>query len=242
MRRLKILILTILFSSTLFGQISDNYSDKLLSTSFKAYGAVDSRFGYAMYPFIKERFLEHLKDSSSFSNPYDSLSKYIDIRHSLDGLAKTYSWRVRDSGCCYASETYLQYKTESGAIKYVDLKKIGNEGGDIFITDLQMIKIKSKPYYLILGWGTCCGGKHYTTVKVYEIKDGSLHKSKSIFNGEDDIYIGANRGQKMELKYLPEEKILSYNSYKLKEEIGFYEREKKLVKWKLTKQGFKKMK
>ena len=89
-----------------------------------------------------------------------------------------------------------------------------------------------------MGWGTCCGGKHYSTAKIYEIQNNVLVKSKSIFNGENDLYIGANRGSKIDLKYSEKEKTLSYNSYGEINDQGFYRMEKKIIKWKLMKNGF----
>jgi len=116
----------------------------------------------------------------------------------------------------------------------------------LFQTELKLewikkIEIRNKPYYLILGWGTCCGGKHYSTAKVYEIKNDSLYKSEHIFNDNDDLYIGANRGDRIELKYSPDEKILSYNYYGEIGDSGFYEKKKTIVKWKLNREGFKKI-
>lgn len=232
------LILLSLFYNSLFSQVSDNYSDDLLSTSFKVYQEVDFDFADVMFPFIKKRFLEHLKDTSSFNNPYNKLSKYIGIKHSSDSLVKTYSWNIMQSGCCHSSEIYAQFKTQAGDIKFIDLKDADDGDHNITITDLKMIQVKNKAYYLILGWGTCCGGKHYSTAKVYEIKDGIFSKSKGIFNGKDDLYIGANRGARIALKYHPELKTLSYNSYGEIGDSGFYEQEKRVVKWKLKKQGF----
>jgi len=105
-----------------------------------------------------------------------------------------------------------------------------------------MINIKNKIYYLILGWGTCCGGKHYSQVKVYEIENNKLQKAPPLFKSKTDLYIGANRGSKIGLKYNTDSKILSYNSYGEMNDTGFYSREKKFTQWKLTKTGFKKIK
>ena len=229
-----------LISHALLGQENNNYSDELLSSSFKVYQEVDFEFSYAMFPFIKKRFLEHLKDTSSFSNPYDSLSKYVGIKNAEDRLLKTYSWNERNAGCCHPTVIYAQFKTKSGDIKFIDLKDTDNGDEAVFITDLKRIEVNKKPYYLVLGWGTCCGGTHYSTAKIYEIRNDALYKSKSIFNGETDLKIGANRGQYIELKYLPEQKVLSYNSYK-RDDNGFYDTEKKVVKWKLKNEGFKRI-
>lgn len=241
MKKISFIIIVIFLCNSALGQTNDNYSDELLSKSFKAYQEVDFEFSYHMFPFIKKRFLNHLKDSSSFSNPHDSLSKYIGIKYSSDSLVKTYSWNERDAGCCYSSEIYAQFKTKLGDIKFIDLKDLDDGDEDVFIKDIQMIEIENKPYYLILGWGTCCGGKHYSTAKVYEIKNGSFYKSKSIFNDKTDLYIGANRGSEIELKYSTKQKILSYNFYGKIGDSGFYEQKKTIVKWKLKKKGFKKI-
>ena len=238
MKKFKLIIITFLTINFTIGQSHNKYSDELLSTSFKAYNEVDFEMAFHIYPFLKDRFLEQLKDSSSFFNPYDSSSIHIDIRFSSDSLVKTYAWNQRDSGCCYSTETYAQFRTASGGIEYQDLEELKKEEEEVFITDLQMIKIQNKPYYLILGWGTCCGGKHYSTANIYEVKNDSFIKSDSFFNSEADLYVGANRNQEIELKYSTEHKILSYNSYAFNEEIGFYKDIKTLVKWELTDKGF----
>lgn len=239
MSKFKFLVLITLVSNSLLGQTNDNYSDELLSSSFNAYMQVDYELAYNMFPFIKKRFLEHLKDTSSFANPYDSLSKHIDIRKTSNNLLKTYSWPVRDTGCCHRSVIYAQFKTASGDINFIDLNE--TDGGYIFITDLKMIEIDNKPYYLILGWGSCCQGTHYATAKIYEIKNGSLYKSEAMFNDKAYLSIGANRGAKIDLKYSPEQKILSYNSYGEGNDSGFYRHEKNVVKWKLKNEVFKRI-
>jgi len=241
MSKFNFLILITFICNSLFGQINENYFDKLLASSFKAYQEVDFELSNNMFPFIKKRFLEHLQDSSSFTNPFDSLSSYIEIKYASDSLVRTYSWNERDNGCCYSSEIYAQFKTESGNIKYIDLKDADDGDEEIFITDLKMIKLKNKPFYLILGWGTCCGGKHYATAKVYGIKNDSFYKSENIFNDEANLYIGANRGDTIDLKYSSSQKLLSYNSYGELGDSGFYEQEKSVVKWKLYKKGFKRI-
>ena len=225
-----LLLILILFSSTsILGQTDHEYSDELLTTTFKAYKEVDFEFSYHMYSFVKERFLEHLSNSSSFSNPYDSLSKYIGIRHSLDGKVKTYSWGIRDTGCCHSTEIYAQYKTKNGDIKFLDLKG-ENYGGreDIFITDFQYIEIKKKPYYPILGSGTCCGGEHYSTVKVYEIKNSLFQESEAIFDREPNLFIGVNRSQPIRLKYSSEQKKYPTSATKLMK-IQAFTKEKSLM-------------
>lgn len=224
-----------------FGQDQVNYHEQRLASSFKLFQTADFELANHMLPFIRERFIEELKDTSSFVNSYDSLSKYIGIRYSSDSLLKTYCWSERNGGCCQTSATFAQFKTKSGRIKYLDLETSIEDGAEIFITDLQRIEINNEPLYLMLGWGTCCGGKHYQLARIYQITEETLVQVDSVFDNETTLFIEANRSQKIDLKYSPESRILSYNSYVFDDEIGFYTNEKSEVKWKLKLNGFKKM-
>ena len=240
-KRNYILISLLLLVNSAIGQTRTNYSDHFLTSSFKVFQAADFELGYHILPFLRERFIKELEDTTSFRNPYDSLSNYIGIKHSSDSLLKTYCWSERNGSCCHTSSNFAQFKTKTGKISYVDLDEFEDHDEDIFITDLQKIEIEKKPYYLILGWGTCCGGKHYETARVYEITNDDLIKCDSIFNNESEIHSGANRTQEIELKFDTELKTLSYNSYVFDDDIGFYTEEKYEVIWKLTNSGFKKI-
>ena len=226
-----------------FGQKKENYSDQFLSESFKVFHSADFDMAYHLKPFIRKRFVGELKDSSSFYNPYDSLSrKYVRIKYSSDSLVKTYSWDERSGSCCHSSATFAQFKTQNGRINYVDLEKPYHDGIEIFITDLQKIEFNDSSYYLILGWGTCCGGKHYEIARLYQILNNQFIQVDSMINGKKDLIIGANRGSDINLEYNPERKELSYNFYEFDDDIGFYKKEKKLVTLSLKKNGFKKLK
>tara|TARA_Y100001933_G_C18817137_1_gene487567 strand:+ start:64 stop:795 length:732 start_codon:yes stop_codon:yes gene_type:complete len=240
----KIITIFLLFASIIkpvSGQNKDNYSDYFLTSSFKLYQSADRELAYHMLPFIRERFIQELKDTLSFTNKYDSLSRYIGIKYSSDSLLKTYCWSERSGGCCHTSATFAQFKTKSGEIKHLDLEKSVVSGNEIFITDLQKVEIKNKPFYLLLGWGTCCGAAHFQTAKIYEIKNDTLVQVDSAFDNNKTLYIGAKRSQKIELKYSPKTKILSYNKYKFDSDSGFYNLEKSIVKWELKDSGFKKI-
>ena len=241
----KSIILLLLLSGfvhTVCAQVEENYSDNLLSSSFKLFQAADFDMANHMLPFIRKRFEKELKNPDSFTNKYDSLSKYIKIHYAADGLLKTYTWGERSGSCCYSSATFAQFKTQSGKINYIDLENPEARGPQVFITNLHPIEINNNTFYLLLGWGSCCGGKHYATARIYQIADETLVQATAQFNEEDDLLIGANRDQEINLKYNPDTKILSYNKYKFYNSMGFYAKEKTVVQWKLKKDGFKKMK
>jgi hypothetical protein len=236
-----ILLLATCLGQSVFGQTRNNYSDDLLTSSFKLFQSADFELANHMLPFIREKFVKELNDTSSFTNRYDSLSNYIGIKHSSDSLLKIYCWSERSGSCCHTSATFAQFKTKSGEIKYLDLETPENDGNEIFITDLQRIEINNEPLYLVLGWGTCCGGKHYQVARIYQITDETLVQVDAVFNNESTLFIGANRSQKIELKYSLDTMTLSYNSFVFDDDIGFYTDEKSVVKWKLKKTGFEKI-
>ncbi|MCB0479695.1 MAG: hypothetical protein KDC84_16120 [Crocinitomicaceae bacterium] len=235
-------IITLLFTVihlSVYSQENENYSDEFLSESFKVYNAADFEMAYHITPFLRERFISELRDSSSFYNPFDSLSRYVRIKYSSDSLVKTYSWDERNGSCCHTSATFAQFKTESGEINFVDLEKPEHNGIEIFIFDMQKIEFKDSSFYMILGWGTCCGGKFYEIARIYKIQGNDFVQIEKAFGNEKDLYIGANRGQETDLKYDPESKELTYNFYEMDEDSGFYKREITQRKWVLKKEGFK---
>jgi len=241
MKKKIIILLISCFMQTVSGQTRSNYSDDLLTSSFELFQSADFEFANYMLPFIRKRFIDELKDTLSFTNSYDSLSSCIGIRYTSDSLLKTYCWSERSGGCCHNSATFAQFRTKIGDIKYVDLEKQSEDGTEIFITDVQWIEMNDTPFYLLLGWGTCCGGKHYEIAKVYQITYDTLIQIDSVFGKNMELVVGANRSQKIDLKYSPELKILTYNGYVFDDHIGFYKGEKLEEKWQLTKNGFKRI-
>ncbi len=78
-----ILILVICLGQSAFGQDRDNYSDQILTSTFKLFQSADFELANHMLPFIRERFVKELNDTLSFTNRYDSLSNYIGIKYSI---------------------------------------------------------------------------------------------------------------------------------------------------------------
>ena len=153
---MKVLVQIIVFLiagfNSVLAQPTNNFSDMLLTSTMKVFQSADFEMAYYMVPFVHERFEKELKDTNSFHQPYDSLSKYIGIKYSSDSLLKTYCWSERSGGCCHTSTRLVQYRTQSGNIQYVDLDEDTVDGGDLFITKLHKIEIDSQTMYLFLNW------------------------------------------------------------------------------------------
>ncbi len=232
-----------LSGSVALGQIKEKHSDKRLTSIFKTFYQIDIEQAHQMLPSIKDSLLKELQDTNSFHNPYDSLSKHITIKHSSDNLLKLYCWNERNRGCRWAFSSYAQFKTQSNEIKIINLEEIGtNFDEDLYVLDLQKIDIKKEPHYLFIGTGGHCGDHTYQIAKIYKISNDSLVICDSIFGNNSQIDAGTHRSGKIEMKYSAATKILSYNYYELDDSTGFYSRDKKaIIKWKLTKDGFKKI-
>ncbi len=232
------------------GQTSENYSDRILTLTFKVFKSADLELANHILPFLKERFKAELKDASSFTNPYDSLSKQITIKQSSDNLLRLYCWDERNNGCRWTSTTFAQFRTKSNEIKYINLEEFSPDydenlhradyDEDLYVVSLKRIEINNQPHYLIIGYGGHCGNHIYQIARVFKISDNTLVKCESIFGNKDEIDVGTGRTGKIEMKYSTETKILSYNQYEFDEDIGFYTDEKSKVIWELTKSGFEK--
>lgn len=240
----KIIILFIAFSylNLISAQTKDNYSDELLSSSFKTFQSADFELADYMLPFLKKRFIAEIKDSVSFYNPYDSLSKYITIKQSSDKLLKIYCWNERNSGCRWSSSIFAQFKTKSGKIRIANLEEIGVDyDEDLFITGLHYLELNNESYYLVIGVGGHCGNTKYSIARAYKILNDTIVKCDSIFENKSELESGTSRTGKIEMTYSSESNIFSYNKYIFNEENGFYSDEKSIVKWLFTKNGFKKI-
>ncbi len=239
MKKVLLVLLSLNLSvSTLSAQSQASYSDQYLSRSFKVFQMADFQMAYHILPFLRARFKQELADTSSFRNPFDSLSKYMDIRWSSDSLVKTYCWNEHNGSCCYTSANFVQFRTPRGQIKMLDLESPDDEGAEYFISDLQRLEKEGQAYYLLLGWGSCCGGKHYQVAKLYQITEATFILVQNAFADAQSLFIEANRSQEIALQYSPETQILSYNRYTYNEETGFYQNEKIPMQWQWGKKGF----
>ncbi|MEM6297858.1 MAG: hypothetical protein AAF740_04115, partial [Bacteroidota bacterium] len=134
-----------------------------------------------------------------------------------------------------------QLRTESGEVRTLQLEDPEDGDAGYFMTDLQLIKIKGKSHYLILGWGTSCGGKQGQSAKLYVIKGSELVKVSNTFGDNSSLHISANRSQEINLEYDSALKTLSYREYERDEGSGFFKDEYRTVKWKLGKEGFERL-
>lgn len=244
MKTFKILCLTFISCVSLASaQTEYNYSDELLTNTFKTYQLADIELSDHILPYLQERFLEELQDTTSFSNPYDSLSNYVAIKYSKNKLLKLYSYTERNYGCRWLASTLAQFKTVSGAIKTVNFDEIASEiDEDLYVLDMQQISINNEPHYLVIGIGGHCGNQKYSVARVYKIVNEALVLCNAIFKDKSELDAGSNRSKKVEMKYDPEREILSYNKYNYDDDRGGYGHESTIEQWKLSKTGFKLMK
>ncbi|WP_353778998.1 hypothetical protein [Winogradskyella sp. 3972H.M.0a.05] len=235
MKRLTILLVNLIICSNVsYTQESDQeFSDRYLSGLFKTFYSVDTEIANCMAPIIEERLVSSLDDPANFKYPFKKLSEYVTIRRSEDSLVKTLSWDRINGGSWHDYASYIQYKTKYGEVKYQRL-----DSGDEFSTgeptsvtiyDISEFKVKSETYYILMGYGTYGGGKKHILARAYKIKGNELALCDAIFQGEKYLYIGANRGAKINLEFNPESKTLSFDYYEFDGDVGFYKGDSRRV-------------
>mgnify|MGYP000247626866 FL=1 len=238
LKRNAVLIFVIFFNvNTCLGQANENYSDNFLTQTFKTYHSADREMANYLEPFLRTRLDEQLKDTLSLTNPFDSLSKYVRILNSSDSAVKYYGWSVPIGNCCYGSSSFIQFRDSAGKIKHHAFGQ-NTDDPDWLVYDIYPLKLENEMRYLLLGWGSCCGGKHHKIARIYKIKNDSFVQCDSVFSNDSEIRAGANRRQKIEMSYSPKSRTLSYNAYSFDDTIGFYTHELELIKWKLVKWSF----
>ncbi|WP_299339388.1 hypothetical protein [uncultured Psychroserpens sp.] len=214
---------------------NNDFDDTFITENFKLLNTVDTELAICMSPIIEGRMKLKLKDTTSFYSPMKKLSKYVTIKLSEDSLVKTYSWDRINGGSWHDMASYVQFKNSSGQIKYQQLDSgdeyMTGEPTCVIIYDIHAIKSKNKTYYLMLGWGTYGGGLHHCLARVYQITTDGFVQYETIFQGDKYLLAGANRVNKINLKYNSELGELSYFHYEYDEDNGFYNGESKVETW-----------
>lgn len=210
-------------------------ADRFLASNFKAFYSAKTEIKYCMAPIVEEKIISHLKDSSSFNYPYDSLSKYIQIETSEDSMVRAFSWDRISGGSWHDMASYVQFKSESGKIKCQRLdsgdESATGEPTDVIIYDVHHFYIENESYYLLLGRGTHGSGQHHSLARVIKISGETLSLCDSIFEGQEYLFVEANRINKIDLEYNAETKSISFYRYEFNENEGFYESEGKKEEW-----------
>jgi len=120
---------------------------------------------------------------------------YLANLSSNDNLLRILNWTVSfEDGsyqyfgfiCLNKSQTIIKLNDQSDSYLNPQFKKMNNENwyGALYF-DIQKIKSKKSPYYLLLGWD---GNSNYTTKKIIEtliINDESVQFGLPVFNYED---------------------------------------------------------
>lgn len=234
-RKVLITVLLSVLSNIVHAQNTD-FDDTFISENFKLLNSVDTELAICMSPIIESRLELVLKNNTtSFYSPMKKLSKYVTIKISEDSLVKTYSWDKINGGSWHDMASYVQFKNSSGQITYQPLgsgdEYMTGEPTSVIIYDIHTIKSKHKTYYLVLGWGTYGGGLHHSLARVYQITADGFVQCDTIFQGARHLLAGANRVNKINLKYNSELRELSYFHYEYDENNGFYNGESKKEIW-----------
>ena len=200
---------------------------------------LDSAFNHNDYSYaLADKFTSELKRTlgsveETFDYPFDSLSTKINIRNSPDSLLRTYSWyHLIAEGTWHDIQSIAQYKTNDGIDTFT--LSSGDEGmtGEptgVAYTKIQILNEGTERIYLLSGWGTYGGGHHHRIIRALQIQDNRLLDLDGIFNGEKYLTVKAPRGEEISLIYDEKTQSITYDLFKLNDDIGFYRKTGKQV-------------
>lgn len=214
-------------------------------TSFKNYRNADYDDRYdTLRSKLKTQVETFLNIPISFSAPLDSLSQYINIITSKDKNVRVYSWDELTGGTWHDMAVIVQFKTSSNTIKTVWIDSDIEENPSGITSDIHYkvydLILNNQPYYMTFGWGTYGSGHHHNSILIFSIENDVLKICSNCIDNQYQ-YIKAPRAQKIDLKYDPLTKVISYNEFILDNEIGFFEPTGKRIQLKVNSGKFEKI-
>ncbi|MEO1033834.1 MAG: hypothetical protein AAFX55_20805 [Bacteroidota bacterium] len=126
------------------------------------------------------------------------------------GQIKIYSWDDLGGGSYHSYTNYLQYTDDKGncITNPIDTKEEDSEVGYYDI-------VQTGNYYIAFGYGTYGGGKQHFLIKILKYQNNAVIEL-------NQLEIGSNRSQNIDLKYNPKDSTISYKAYKFESDVGFY--------------------
>jgi len=177
----------------------------------------------------------------TFSFPFPRLSDYMKITTSTDGQIRFYSWQLPIDGSRRRIHVVAQFKTKEGKIIVQQLHYFGKEedtAAENGIYTVYPVKYDQETSYLTFGWGTYGQGMQHQVICLYRIEKDSLIKTVDGLPRHKEITIQYPRNADCKLQYDVNSQEISYISYSLNEDMGYYYPHGNTIRLKLMKTGF----
>ncbi|AIM37868.1 hypothetical protein KO02_15115 [Sphingobacterium sp. ML3W] len=220
-----VLVWTALYNTDASGQVEPNEA-KLVSQIM----ALDAAKSEAETDFANSAFVQSLQQQlilpKTFSFSFPRLSEYVKIVSSADDQIRFYSWQLPVDGSRRRIQVIAQFKTKKGKIVVQQLQYFGKSDEYTFaengIYAVYPIKYANEMAYLTFGWGTYGQGIQHNVVSLYRIEKDSLVKALDGLPQQKEIMIQYPRNADCKLRYDVNSQELSYNSYILHKDKGYY--------------------
>jgi len=197
--------------------------DSLLSAAIAAFreAPYDLRTD-SLAPQFKQMLLQELKNPLTINHSLDSLATHMRIENSNDGRVKFYSWDDWTGGTWHVIHCLAQFRDASGNIVVQELST-GREMElstytDCSIYEVHDLLINGEKHYLTFAWGTHGSGQEHRMIRVFKIENDSLVNCKNCFSTGSDLALEYPRALKIELKFDPKTKQITYKEFKMTEE------------------------
>ncbi|MBC9795072.1 hypothetical protein [Sinomicrobium weinanense] len=187
---------------------------------FQANRDKDARVRDSVLARFKAELKKTLKKENSKAYPFKALSGKVKIAASRNGKLRIFSWQPYPDGCYHIYHAIYQYDN-NGRMETGELASIpGNDHtADLSYTGISEITDNN---FLLLGYGTRCGGEDFYTLRNLIFNDGNAKDCRECFAGKDALVFIKPRAVRSVPGYDPETQTISYPEYGKNEETGFY--------------------
>jgi len=155
----------------------------------------------------------------------------IVICNSEDNRLRVYSWDDLGGGSAHSYHNYLQYEKGIGTCEIIEIDT-AEFSLSVGYYDIKSINDNGQIYYFLFGYGTYGSGLHHMNMRIFTIIDDELIECISCYPEVKAIELFSNRSQELFIKLNEDTNELSLKKYVYDEDIDFYTKEFKIVKYK----------
>ncbi|MEO8074487.1 MAG: hypothetical protein ABI891_06090 [Acidobacteriota bacterium] len=175
-----VLLVILIFSTSVFGQTSENIEKELLGLYKKvqnnsAYKA-DSDFDLLQKANedFKQKFLQYTKTASTLKYDFPKLKEEISIETSDDGKFRVYSWDTLSGGTMHFFETIYQFQGANGKV-YSTSRDLAEGDSGSFVYDVFTADSKAGKIYLACSVSIGSTQDRFQNLRLFKIDGNSLN-------------------------------------------------------------------
>lgn len=216
-------ILSFYISHSCISQQTMPERDKELAAMYDHFQAnrnEDTKVRDSILTCFKTALKKILKEESSGACPFEALSEKVKITASENGKLRIFSWLPYPDGCDHSYHAIYQYNN-NGRMETGELTPIPGNDHTAHLSYAGISEVTGGNF-LLLGYGTRCGGQDFYTLRNLTFNNDSIKDCRECFAGKDALVFIKPRAVRAVPEYDPKTQTISYPEYSENEETGFY--------------------